>query len=315
MSYPVPILLTVFNRPDTTRVVWARIRAQRPLHLYIAADGPRAHIQDEAQRCETVRHLVSQVDWPCSVHTLFRDHNLGCRKAMAGAISWFFEHVPYGVIIEDDCVPHDDFFRFCDTLLHHYHDVDTVGMISGSNPLAGEYPTTDSYVLTSYPQIWGWASWRRVWQHYDENLTDWPDCHAHLFNHVPWVHAGMRHYYARLFQKIKTHQIDTWDIQVNYMALKHRWVTVLPTRNLVSNIGFGHGATHTHHPQDKMANVPSHPLSFPLQHPPVIVPNPLWDQLIQRRLYPWHRRIRQWIPVWLVKQIRKTLHRIRNLTP
>ena len=304
MSYAVPILLTVFNRPDTTRLVWERIRAQRPLHLYIAADGPRHHIKDEAQRCDAVRQLVSQVDWPCSVYTLFRDQNVGCRKAMAGAITWFFQQVPYGVILEDDCVPHDDFFRFCETLLHRYQDVETVGIISGSNPLATQVPALYSYAWTSYPQIWGWASWQRVWQKYDENLDDWPAIRHQLFRHVPSISWGMRCYYSALFKKIKKKQIDTWDIQVNHMTLKHRLLTVLPTHNLISNIGFGKGATHTHHAHDPMANVPAQSMVFPLQHPPDMHPDPVWDSLIATQLYPWQRRIRQWIPHWLVQWVR-----------
>src|SRR5262245_55441705 len=103
-----PILLLVFNRPETTSRVFQAIRAVRPNKLYVAADGPRSDRAGEAERCVEVRRIATAVDWPCEMRTLFREENLGCRRAVSGAITWFFEQEEAGIILEDDCLPHPD---------------------------------------------------------------------------------------------------------------------------------------------------------------------------------------------------------------
>jgi len=117
-----PVLFLIFNRPDTTTRVFEAIRAARPERLYVAADGPRMTREGEAERCAEARRIATAVDWPCEVKTLFRETNLGCRAAVSGAITWFFEHEEEGIILEDDCLPDPSFFPYCTELLAHYRD-------------------------------------------------------------------------------------------------------------------------------------------------------------------------------------------------
>ena len=108
------ILFLVFNRPDTTTKVFQMIRQAKPPRLYIAADGPRKNKEGEEEKIAKVRAIVNNIDWPCEVKTLFRDKNLGCKKAISEAITWFFKNEDQGIILEDDCLPHLDFFSYCE---------------------------------------------------------------------------------------------------------------------------------------------------------------------------------------------------------
>lgn len=165
-----PVLFTIFNRPDTTQLVFEKIREFKPSKLYIAADGPRADREGEDALCRETRGVIN-VDWDCEVQYLYRSENLGCKLGMSGAIKWFFENEPEGIVLEDDCLPGEDFFRFCDTLLEKYRDDTRVAHIAGTRMTLNDKFGDATYYFSKYTHIWGWASWRRVWKNYDENLT------------------------------------------------------------------------------------------------------------------------------------------------
>ena len=148
------ILFLVFNRLDTASRVFEAIRESRPSRLYIAADGPRPHKPKEFEACQAVRDLATQVDWPCEVYTLFRNENLGCAKAVKGAIDWFFEHEDEGIILEDDCLPRPEFFSFCSAMLDRWRNSEEIMMISGTNYLFGQV-IEEKYYFSKVPFIWG----------------------------------------------------------------------------------------------------------------------------------------------------------------
>ncbi len=176
MRFDVPILLLAFNRPNQTRRVFDAIKAIQPTKFYFAADGPREGRAEEAILCQTVRtSILENIDWDCEVKTLFRDKNLGCKYAVSSAISWFFENEPEGIILEDDCLPDASFFPFCAELLEKYRHDDRIMMISGDNYQKDKLRTDYSYYFTRYNQIWGWASWRRVWNLYDVEMKLLPE--------------------------------------------------------------------------------------------------------------------------------------------
>jgi hypothetical protein len=150
-----PILFVIFNRPEVTRRVFAKIREVKPKFLYIAADGPRPGKIDEDKECEATRNIIHQIDWDCEVSTLFQENNLGCREAVSSAISWFFDNVEAGIILEDDCLPARSFFFFCQELLQLYKDEECVMMISGDNLCPEGAESKYSYYFSRYGQIWG----------------------------------------------------------------------------------------------------------------------------------------------------------------
>ena len=232
-----PVLLMVFNRLDTALKVFSKIKNAEPKRLYIAADGAR----NEAEKtiCENVRNsILEQIDWDCSVKTLFRDVNIGCRKAVSGAISWFFENEPEGIILEDDILVSDSFFGFCSQLLERYRYDERIGHISGSNDQKGIKRGDGSYYFSTLTGVWGWAGWRRVWKDYDINMNSYP-----LFEKLNYLekmpsHAPFKQYWNH---KFKTHYNDksfeSWDFQYAYHNLVNNRLSINPNANLTSNIG------------------------------------------------------------------------------
>lgn len=275
-----PVLFLVFNRPDTTRRVFEAIRAARPPRLYVAADGPRDSRAGEDQRCAQVRDIATAVDWPCEVKTLFREQNLGCKRAVSSGIDWFFREEPEGIILEDDCLPDPSFFAYCDELLTRYRADPSVMMISGDNFVSAAWMPAESYYFSRYTHIWGWASWRRAWQHYDVSLVKWQrgNLNDPLLRKLFPNSTSARRHWAHIFDAVAGGLIDTWDYQWNHACWSQGGLVCIPRTNLISNIGFGKDATHTTSPESKMANLPVQALGFPLRHPTAIA----WSEKADR---------------------------------
>jgi hypothetical protein len=265
-----PILFLVFNRPDTTERVFEAIRAARPPRLYVAADGARPNRDGEAQLCVETRRMATAVDWPCEVKTLFRDTNLGCKQAVAQALDWYFAAEAEGIVLEDDCLPDPTFFEFCDQLLERYRDNEKVALISGDNFQFGRLHGDASYYFSRYAHIWGWASWRRAWRHYDRNATGWPQFRDRggLTQALQSRSREIRRW-REILNAVHAGKIDTWDYQVNLMMWIHDMVSVLPQKNLIRNIGFGAAATHTTG-ASIFADMQTHAIEFPLRHPATV---------------------------------------------
>jgi len=251
-----PTLLLIFNRPDLTQQVFEAIRSQRPTRLFVAADGPRPHLPAERARCEAARRRVlDHVDWDCEVQTLLRDENLGCKRAVSSAITWFFDHVEEGIILEDDCLPGPDFFRFCGQMLAHYRDTSQVMQIGGVNFQQGRKRGEASFYFSKYAHIWGWATWRRAWRHYEAEMAGLED----FLSSEAWrklcPDPRESAYWEPILRRVRDGQVDTWDYQWNYTLWKHGGMSALPQVNLVSNLGFRDDATHTTQTGARMAHM------------------------------------------------------------
>jgi len=281
------VLLLVFNRPDTTRQVFEAIRTARPPRLYVAADGPRASRSGEAARCAEARAIATAVDWPCEVRTLLRDENLGCKHAVSSAIDWFFSQEPEGIILEDDILPLPSFFEFCDQLLDRYRDDPRIAAISGCNVIADQHMTPASYFYSRYSQIWGWASWRRAWQHYDVEMKSWPEWRdANGLAAVADGGSMFEFYWRRKLDATYAGLEGTWDYQWTYACWRQQGLTALSASNLIRNLGIGESATHTTGSgTDMLVAVPQTALTFPLVHPQFISPSASADALIGTRVY------------------------------
>jgi len=244
-QFKTPILFLVFNRFDTAKQVFDEIKRQKPKYLYVAADGPRRDRIGEAEKCQKVRSLVDQIDWDCELKTLFRDENLGCAKAISSAITWFFQQVDQGIILEDDCVPHPDFFPYCEDMLNHYRDNETIKIISGDNFQDGQQRGNASYYFSAYPNIWGWASWRRTWEGYNlylENYSLFELKDALSFYFTSW---NERQVWIDKFLTMKKQGVNTWDYQLVFKIWREKGLCINPNVNLISNVGAGEDATHT----------------------------------------------------------------------
>lgn len=270
-----PVLLLIFNRPDLTERVFARIREAAPRLLYVAADGPRADRLGEDAICRETREIVAKVDWDCEVFYLYRVENLGCKQAVSSAITWFFDNVESGIILEDDCLPDPSFFNFCSELLERYQDDARIGIVSGANFQSKTLraKASHSYYFSNYAHIWGWATWRRVWSHYDANLVRWSgDLEAHANEiPIPRVRATL----TTWMRNAQTGETDTWDYQLLNLLISRRQFAVIPWVNLVTNIGFDERATHTTGAASSLP--PAMAITFPFTHPSEFVANRLAD--------------------------------------
>lgn len=240
-----PILFLVFNRLNTVRRVFETIKSAKPLRLYIAADGPREGVAGEkGKTCEVRDYVLKNIDWPCKVKTLFRDENLGCKVAVSSAIDWFFKNEEMGIILEDDCLPSQSFFWFCEELLAKYKDDERIMQISGFNPLntAGR---KESYLFSKYGSIWGWATWKRAWVFYDIHMKSWPFVRENKWFRGFCDSKREEKWRINLFNRVYSSKLETWDFQWVYAKLKNGGLSVVPKINLIENIGFGKDSTHT----------------------------------------------------------------------
>jgi hypothetical protein len=279
LLFKAPILIIAFNRPHTTEIVFEAIRKVRPSKLYFACDGPRLDREGEVERVKRVHQLIDKVDWDCDLKTLFRIENFGCKYAVSSAINWFFENEERGIILEDDCVPNIDFFYFCDDLLERYKDNSRVMAVTGNNFQCGHRHGDGSYYFSKYMHIWGWASWRRAWKHYDVEMNFW----SRWKNSKGWSElfddSVEQKYWRQVFDRVTSGLIDTWDYQLIASIWFQNGLVATPNVNLVTNIGFGPDATHTTSTSNFLANTPVYILEE-LSHPPEIKVNKFADRHI-----------------------------------
>ncbi len=262
------VLFLVFNRLDTTKQVFEAIRQAKPPRLYIAADGARANKKGEADKVQVVRDYIMQnVDWDCEVKTLFRKKNLGCKYAVSTAITWFFENEEMGIILEDDCLPSQSFFWFCEELLEKCKDDESIYLVSGDSRGPGSFNMKEDYGFCKYPMIWGWASWARVWKNYDAELLDWPTNRNTLPKQISQYKPTIK-FWKAVFDRMYKKEIDTWDYQFSYLLLKNKARCIVPRVNLITNIGFGVDATHTFSVASEAANRSRYETTIPLNHSP-----------------------------------------------
>lgn len=272
------VLFMVFNRPDTTKQVFEAIRQAKPPRLYVTADGPRADMPGEVEKMEQVRRIATQVDWDCEVKTLFRDKNLGCRVAVSSAIDWFFENEEEGIILEDDCLPGQSFFWFCEELLERYRGDMRIMAVSGDNFQKGSARNEFSYYFSRYLHIWGWASWRRAWLYYEKDMQSWPYIRDHGYLQDILLDKATVKYWGKIFETAYRNKIDSWAYRWTFSCWIQSGLTVLPNVNLVSNIGFGEDGTHTKKATSKIAMIPALEITFPLKHPPTMIRDDVADR-------------------------------------
>lgn len=296
------MLLVIFNRPDSTRRVFETIRSARPRRLFIAADGPRSGHPDDAETVPKARSIGAGVDWDCDVRVLFRDQNIGCARNISSAINWAFQSADELIILEDDCVPASSFFPFCTQLLERYRDDERVFVISGNNFHPGPPRTPYSYYFSRFNHCWGWATWRRAWSHFDLDMALWPEIKKGMWLLDVLGDPLAVGYWQRIFDSTAAGDIDTWDYQWTLACWVQSGLTILPSKNLVENIGFGRDATHTKKAPPVIATAAE--MDFPLVHPPFIIRDERADSWIQRNnfgdtarwkcLSMWRRLLRSW---------------------
>lgn len=262
-----PVAFFTFNRLDTAKEVFARIKEAKPPKLYLVSDGPRATKEGEADKVNEVRsYLESSIDWECQVIKNYAPENMGCGRRMSSGIKWVFEHEEEAIFLEDDCVPDMSFFRYCQEMLAKYRNNPEIYVICGNNQISKAYKIQGDYAFSHILNIWGWAGYRRSFEDYDFDMKDWP-----LMKKAPvWkkiyktkARLSLLSEYDIMYDK----KCDTWDYQVSYMMGKHEGYCIIPRVNMISNAGFSAAeSTHTVE-QPEWMDLTSSSIEFPLAHP------------------------------------------------
>lgn len=295
MTINTPIVLIIFNRPNTTRKVFEVIRYIKPRQLFVIADGARNNKQEEIIKCQQTQKIINSIDWECELSTNYSDVNLGCKKRISTGLDWVFNHVEEAIILEDDCLPNSSFFTFCEELLYKYRNDERVFTISGDNFQFGRKRTDYSYYFSLYNHCWGWATWRRAWQHYDVEMKLWEAIRDGNWLNDILQNSFAAAYWSDKFQKTYDGKVDTWDFQWTMTCWLQNGLTILPNVNLVSNIGFNNcESTHTKNRESPFANIPTEVMPFPLSHPPFMIRDVQADNFTYRNMFGlWSRVYRK----------------------
>jgi hypothetical protein len=281
MGFETPVLLLAFNRPEHTKKVLEVLRKVKPTQLYVAVDGPRLGSESDEQGCKAVRYLFDELSWDCQLHTLFRDDNLGCARSVSVAITWFFEHVESGIILEDDCVPSLSFFPYCRELLETHRSDERIMHIGSNNFQNGKIRGRADYYYSIFNHLWGWATWREAWEKFQFDID--PAGSDTMREFVG--SEKMWNYFQKQFESTVEGKMDSWGFRWTYSCWKNQGLSIVPNKNLVSNIGFGENSTHTSSISSPQNNVPSYELTFPLRHPKKKLVNRKADEFSFQRIF------------------------------
>ena len=240
--------------------------------------------------------------------TTFYDYiNLGCKMRVSSGLDWVFEQVEDAIILEDDCLPSQSFFWFCEELLERYRDDERVMVISGDNFEFGRKRTQYSYYFSRYIHTWGWASWRRAWSYYEKDMQSWPYIRDNDYMQDILLDKTAVKYWSKIFEAVYKNKIDTWDYQWTFSCWIQNGLTVLPNVNLVSNIGFGEGGTHTK-VASKIAMILALEITLPLKHPPTMIRDDVADRWTELNV------IRTSVPI-AERILRKIWTLVQRITP
>ena len=296
--FATPVLLLIFNRPNLTKQVFSVIQKVKPMNLFIAADGPRVDFDSDIDNCEQARKITEQIDWECNINRLYHNYNLGCSTAPRTAYSWFFSQVREGIVLEDDCVPHIDFFNFATLMLDRYRNEKKIFSINGSN-LGYKIENGDSYTFARYMNMWGWATWSDRINNVDYSLSQWKKIKYPIFflyqklrNNIFDFDIAWYLYWKDKFDKSLNVSIVTWwDWQCIFYQIFSNQYSIVPSVNLVTNIGFNSLATHTTDSSNPASNIKTESIIFPIVHPKVVKVDFKYEEKCVKRIWCYHTRI------------------------
>lgn len=312
-SLKTPVVLFAFNRPDITERVFDEIKKAKPEKLFLVLDGHRN--EADKQKCDAVKKILENVDWECDVHRNYSNINMGCDPRVASGIDWVFQNADRAIFFEDDCLPHQSFFRFCDELLEKYKDDKEIMHISGDNfqDGNGRFKCEESYYFSAISQSWGWASWRRAWQLYDADMKRWPEFKRENKFKKIFRNKAVITYWDTLLQKFYDKKRINWDGRWTFACFANGGLSIMPRVNLISNIGFGNNATHTKQQKHKFNSLPTYPVDFPLIHPKEKKINYVAEEYTMKQVFGVNENLKQRIKWWLKSILPKPYYYLKNL--
>lgn len=251
-KFDTPIVLIIFNRYESIKKVIDSLREIKPSEIYVIADGPRENKENEYLLCEQTRKAIDEIDWEANIYKNYSNKNLGCRDRIYSGLNWVFDNVEKAIILEDDCVPNREFFNYAEQMLDFYENDERIFSIEGTN-VCGEWKSNEnSYHFSKYAALWGWATWKRAWSKIDLNFKSYQENKKKLRSKLSFSQYKT---FDIIFRKTKNHEINSWGYAWIYSILINDGLTVVPSRNLIKNIGFGENATHTHSKESKLSGL------------------------------------------------------------
>jgi len=260
VKFDTPIVMLIYNRPAETKRVFETIKSLKPTKLFIVADGPKNAF--DRKDCDVARKIVEDVNWEVDMQRNVSDKNMGCAKRTASGLDWVFSKTDKAIILEDDCLPQPSFFRYCAELLDYYYDDHEVMHIAGCN-LNVPLPTDTSYIFSNWISCWGWATWARAWQKHDSTFSTWQRSSNELQKYIKPEH---RPFWNSIFRACENGQLD-WSLPWMLDIWNNKALGVTPTKNLITNIGWGPQASTNWNSSSIYGHLPTGDLKFPLIHP------------------------------------------------
>lgn len=306
--FNIPILFCFFNRPEIVKESFLKIQRIKPSKLYLSCDGPREGNTDDEQQIAECRRIISEmINWPCDVHKRFLNNNIGCSQGVSTAVSWMFSTEEFGIILEDDCIPDNSFFFFCEELLQRYKNDNRIGMIAGHNQLE-TYNSNYSYIFSKYKACWGWATWKRAWINFDISMK-WRnrEFENNIIKNMGYCCKDVKYWKYRL-KMIDINEVSAWDWQWYFSQASQNQLCIFPRVNLISNVGFGDSATHTTF-NKSISYIDE--MKFPLIHPDYVLPDYDFDKAFYKKNNTIFYVIMRFIPVNIKHIVKGILRKIK----
>lgn len=261
-----PVAIFAYNRPDHTGRLINILAEFKFKNLIFITDGPKNEFDDI--NCLSVLNLIKR-DWGCQVDYVVSDINLGCKNRVVTGLNYVFQKFESAIILEDDCLPAESFFEFCESILKRYSDDSRILMACGTVLVEPE-EYSPSYFFSQIPHIWGWATWRNRWQKYSKDVDNYNQFYD--LNRISGVYPEPFAWsLCEKLQNIASGDLDTWDAQMTYLAVSQNLLSVFPKKNLIKNIGFDGFATHTKDPS-VLGDLSLGSFDSNTKHPEIVMP-------------------------------------------
>lgn len=248
-----PALILAFRRPENIANCIETLNQAGTTRIYLAVDGPR-----EGKDLAIAESIVELARDYCQkfniqLFTLRRSENLGLALSVLTALDWFFSLESEGLVLEDDLVFSQEFVAFCDKSLKFFKDDNNVWIVSGNNFIEGN-SNKASITWSTYPMIWGWATWS----------SKWPEIRSAILSENIYTNRNMNfqtlQFWKTGIRRVNLGILNSWAVPLAAQMKSRQKFCVIPPVNLVSNVGVDKNAEHTAqgswHSNRKIENLP-----------------------------------------------------------
>ncbi|MBQ8223764.1 MAG: hemolysin activation protein [Bacteroides sp.] len=293
----IAVLILFFNRPKQLEAVFRQVRQARPSRLFLYQDGPRN--ENDLPGIQACREVVAQIDWECEAHQLYQEKNYGCDPSEFISQKWAFSLADKCIVLEDDDVPALSFFPFCKEMLDKYEHDTRISMIAGFNPEEVSSDVPYDYFFASTFSIWGWASWKRVVDQWDEHYSFLDDSFNMRQLQQLIKERKYRDDFIYMCQRHRENGKAYYETIFHASMLFNSGLAIVPTRNMINNLGVTSDSTHfagsVHtlpRAYRRIFTMQRHELMFPLKHPRYVIENVAYKQSVYRIMcwgHPWRK--------------------------